>query len=89
MHDVISGSQDADRIAGGGGDDRLFGTEVLVTGPAPGPTDNDVLLGGPGNDHIHAGPGRDRVHCGPGQDIAFADRNDRVAKDCEKVHPAG
>jgi hypothetical protein len=27
----------------------------------------------------------DRVFCGPGRDVAFVDRRDRVANDCERV----
>ena len=28
---------------------------------------------------------RDRVFCGPGRDVAYVDRRDRVARDCERV----
>jgi hypothetical protein len=29
--------------------------------------------------------GRDRVTCGRGREIVYADRRDRVARDCERV----
>src|SRR5436190_16044716 len=31
------------------------------------------------------GGGRDRVTCGRGSDIVYADRRDRVARDCERL----
>jgi hypothetical protein len=39
-----------------------------------------------GNDIVDVrGGGIDTVSCGPGRDTAYADRRDRVARDCERV----
>lgn len=47
----------------------------------------DTIHAGRGNDHIYARKGgRDDIHCGGGRDVVYADRNDKVAKDCETVH---
>jgi hypothetical protein len=44
------------------------------------------VSGGPGNDRINAANGqRDRIRCGRGSDRVRADRQDRVAGDCEVV----
>jgi hypothetical protein len=45
----------------------------------------DVLYGLGGNDILRGGPGRDRVFCGAGRDLVYADRRDRIARDCEVV----
>jgi len=29
---------------------------------------------------------RDTIDCGTGRDIVYADRTDRVAKNCERIH---
>jgi len=74
-----------DRISGGDGTDRIFG----VGG-------SDRISGGRGRDNISAGSGNDRiavrgdgqrdtVRCGRGRDRVTADRQDRVARDCERV----
>jgi Tol biopolymer transport system component len=91
--DVLSGGPGADELRGGPGFDSLSGdsgNDVLRGG-----ADSDNLHGGPGNDRLFAwgdpergfgGRSGDIVDCGPGrQDVAFVDRNDRVAKNCEVV----
>jgi Tol biopolymer transport system component len=46
----------------------------------------DLVRGSRLNDVIRVnGGGRDRVTCGRGRDIVYADRRDRVARDCERV----
>lgn len=82
--DTLRGLGGNDRLYGGLGNDRLFG------GPG-----NDRLEGHRGRDVLDGGPGRDTIvardkavdtiRCGPGRDIVVADRNDRVARDCETV----
>jgi hypothetical protein len=73
--DVLRGLGGADVLYGLGGDDVLFGGRG-----------RDRLLGGPGNDVVHAADGaRDTIGCGDGRDLVYADRADRVARDCERV----
>jgi Ca2+-binding RTX toxin-like protein len=63
-------------LNGGAGNDILYG------GPGA-----DLIFGGPGNDTIHAVDGvDDTIDCGPARDIVYADRHDKVAKNCEVVH---
>ena len=48
-----------------------------------------------GKDYVYAGAGRDVINsrdrygdviwCGPGRDVVFADRKDKVSRDCERV----
>lgn len=82
--DDLRGGAGDDDLRGGAGDDRLTGgsgRDSLTGGPG-----HDVLSGGPGNDTVHARDGRrDRVTCGTGDDRIAADREDRVARDCEHV----
>jgi len=91
--DVIRGLGGNDRIWGGNGHDQIeggAGNDVLDGGRY-----GDTLVGGPGRDRISGGLGpdlievrdgeRDVVRCGRGDDVVFADRLDRVAKDCEQV----
>jgi len=82
--DVLRSLGGADCLNGGRGNDRL------VAG-----ADSDKLVGGKGKDRMLAGAGadivrardgqRDVVKCGAGKDTVFADKADRVAKDCERV----
>lgn len=88
---VASGN---DRLYGGTGNDHLYGgpgNDLLNGG-----TGSDVLNGGPGKDTFVGGPGNDIIYardhvqgevisCGSGRDIVYADRHDKVARDCEKV----
>jgi Ca2+-binding RTX toxin-like protein len=79
-----SGTIALDRVDGGRGNDVLNGRNL-----------EDTLTGGPGRDRISGGKARDTIRvrdgqrdvvaCGRGWDTVFADRKDRVSKDCEKV----
>ena len=94
--DTLRGLAGNDRLLAGSGNDRLYG------GPGHdrlwGGAGNDLLYGGTGSDFLDAGPGNDTVHtrdrsvdtirCGRGRDTVFADRKDRVARDCETVRRA-
>jgi CSLREA domain-containing protein len=81
---LIKGTGKADRLTGTAGSDRITGLKG-----------NDRLRGQAGADCLSAGPGkdvvkardktRDVVKCGPGRDRVFADKIDKVAKDCERV----
>jgi len=84
-NDTLKGLGGSDKLAGGPGNDRLLGG-----------SGNDRLDGGAGRDVIDGGPGRDTtlardgvadtIRCGAGRDTVFADRRDKVARDCERVH---
>jgi uncharacterized repeat protein (TIGR01451 family) len=91
--DTLRGLAGNDRLLAGSGNDRLYGgpgNDRLLGGAG-----NDLLYGGTGSDFLDAGPGNDTVHtrdrsvdtirCGRGRDTVFADRRDRVARDCETV----
>ena len=92
-NDTIIGSAGNDRLIGGAGNDDLRGGRGADR--LEGGTGNDVVTGGPGKDILSGGLGYDVIHardgavdriaCGPGRDSVTADRNDRVARDCEKV----
>jgi Ca2+-binding RTX toxin-like protein len=86
--DTILGGMGNDTINGGSGNDLLRGDQGndRITG-APG---RDTIFGGTGDDTIYARDSyRDSINCGPGLDIVYADKLDRVAKDCERVLRAG
>ena len=70
----IVGSKRADTLRGTMRADSIYGR-----------AGNDKIFGKGGNDRIYPGPGRDRVDCGAGRDRVFADRTDRVLRNCEKV----
>jgi hypothetical protein len=82
--DRLGGKAGKDSINGGGGKDRVRGN-----------AGGDSIKGGRGRDRVAAGSGGDkvrvrgggvdRVKCGPGRDVVFADRRDRVARNCERV----
>jgi len=91
--DSLCGRAGRDVLRGRGGNDRLWGNrdrDILVGGAG-----NDILDPGPSIDRVLGGDGADRlllrdgvadvVSCGPGRDVVFADRRDKVAKDCEVV----
>lgn len=94
--DLLLGSFRSDTLDGGPGADILRGgptADRLVGGPG-----RDVLQGQGGRDAIFARDGwRDRVSCGtnvgrttgPEGDVAYVDRFDRVARDCEYVYRPG
>jgi len=73
--DSLRGGNGGDHLAGGTGGDRISGGGG-----------RDRIDGGDGGDRIDAADGRrDRVRCGPGHDRVAADREDRVAGNCERV----
>lgn len=91
--DYLSGGSNDDRISGGRGRDSIrgeSGDDLLFGGAGP-----DSIHTGPGTDKVSGGGGRDRINaangsrniirCGSGRDRVRADRNDRVARDCEVV----
>lgn len=75
-----------DRAFGGAGNDVLLGgagNDRLTGGPGL-----DRLIGGSGEDRLDLRDGRggDRASCGLGRrDVVYADRGDRIARDCERV----
>jgi Tol biopolymer transport system component len=86
----IVGTNRAEYLPGGGGDDRLIGRGGADT--LAGGAGDDRLDGGAGNDYVDAGKGFDRVSAGAGSDTVLAadgepDRiacgpgNDRVVAD--------
>ncbi len=91
--DLLRGEVGNDHLNGGSGAD------VLVGGPGNdvvnGGDGNDRVIVERGHDRVSAGGGndliesvnrsRDVISCGPGHDTVFADPNDRVARDCERV----
>lgn len=91
---LVTGARDGiDCISGGEGNDHI----VLSTGrrgACIGGTRTgigSVVAGGPGNDKIDSwnDGARDIVSCGPGADVAYAERVDIVASDCERVRFSG
>lgn len=83
-HDLIRAGGGHDRAYGGSGYDRLrgdAGNDRLYAGSG-----QDIVEGGSGNDVSYTRDGaRDVVRCGRGRDVVYADRADRVARDCEVV----
>lgn len=83
-NDTLRGLGGNDRLYGGSGNDRLFGG--AGNDRLEGHRGRDLLEGGPGNDTVVArDKAVDTIRCGAGRDLVTADRNDRVAKDCEVV----
>jgi Tol biopolymer transport system component len=71
----IQGTEFPDRICGRRGADDID--------PLAG---KDYVYAGAGNDVINSGDKRaDVISCGPGRDRVFADRKDKVSRDCERV----
>ena len=71
----IEGSDFADRICGRRGADEID--------PLGG---KDYVFAGAGRDLINSWDNRgDVISCGPGRDRVFADRKDKVSRDCERV----
>jgi hypothetical protein len=68
-------------VVAGTGSDRIIGFDGVA----------QHFYGDEGNDRIDvvdkkpAKFNRDLVHCGPGRDLVYANKNDRVARDCERV----
>ena len=86
--DVIKAGRGNDWVNGGAGNDTIYGgtgNDILYGGPGA-----DLIYGGTGNDTIHAADGvKDTIDCGLGHDVVYADRHDKVAKNCENVHRMG
>jgi hypothetical protein len=74
-------TSDVHRAYGGSGNDRIIGFDQAA----------QAFYGESGNDRIDvrdrkaAKYNRDTVSCGPGRDLVYANRNDRVSRDCERV----
>jgi hypothetical protein len=82
--DRLNGTLRADELYGLGGNDRIEGRGAndLIDGGGG----RDRLTGGAGSDRIAANDGfADRVICNSARDVVTADRQDRVAADCETV----
>ena len=77
---AFTGTQDAssDTLAGGNGDDELWGDNYSIGGATQGGA--DVLLGDAGNDEAHGGPGNDRVEGGTGTDELHGDEGDDLVR---------
>jgi Ca2+-binding RTX toxin-like protein len=83
-NDNVSGEQGNDRVYGNGGDDVVSGGSG--NDRVSGASGLDDLSGGDGNDRIYARDYQvDTIRCGRGFDRVRADRNDQVARDCERV----
>ncbi|HEY2779018.1 MAG TPA: S8 family serine peptidase [Gaiellaceae bacterium] len=84
-NDVLSGLGGNDTLNGGAGKDRLLGgagNDLLIPGLGA-----DTVFGGPGNDVVRARDKTvDSIDCGTGRDTVYADKHDKVAKNCEIVH---
>ena len=95
--DVLVGSKAANELSGGAGRDRLVGlggADGLIGGRGPdtivGGKASDLLDGGAGPDRLRARDHRrDELRCGSAFDVAFADRIDRRAADCDRVRRGG
>ena len=71
----IEGTRFADRICGRRGADYI---DPLGR--------KDYVYAGAGPDVLNTGDGYgDVISCGPGRDLVFADRKDKVSRDCERV----
>jgi Ca2+-binding RTX toxin-like protein len=88
--DNLAGDSGNDFVDGGFGSDSISGgdgTEYLADGEFQG-GQTDYLNGGDGTDLLDAinkPAHRDVIKCGEGFDYVFADTQDVVAPDCEKV----
>ena len=70
------GSELADVIDGGGGDDYIFadaGDDIVSGGDG-----NDDLDGDAGNDTLHGGDGQDEIYGGEGNDILYGGAGDDI-----------
>lgn len=96
--DNFEGGGSGDVIKGGRGPDNMFGdtgNDLIKGGRGSDPLmegerGNDRLSGGHGHDDIDSADGenpghRDSVECGTGMDHVIANKNDKVAGDCEQV----
>jgi hypothetical protein len=84
-NDDIDGGPGADDLSGGTGNDEITDTSASVAGVSAKAKGNKVF-GGSGKDKINVKNRRkDKVDCGTGKDAVTADKQDKVAKNCEKV----
>lgn len=91
--DIVDGGDGADTLIGSSGDDDLRGAaggddvqggtgEDFVDGGAG----NDILNGGGASDTVQSrGGGSDTVGCGDRVDFSIADRQDKIAGDCDRI----
>lgn len=84
-NDTISGTNLADYLLGGGGDDTIggnLGNDTIAGGSGAdrlnGHEGNDVLNGDAGNDTIFGGNGADKINGGSGNDILNGDAGNDV-----------
>jgi hypothetical protein len=75
-------TNDFDDVVAGQGNDRVIAFDRA----------SNHIYGGDGNDRVDVRDKtkanrarKDQVHCGAGKDVVYADRNDLVARDCERV----
>jgi Ca2+-binding RTX toxin-like protein len=82
-NDAVQGGLTSDNLLAQEGNDYMVGGEFFDQPPA-----KDTLSGGDGTDVvvvINDPAGKDVVVCGRGLDRVWADRDDQIAPDCEKV----
>jgi Ca2+-binding RTX toxin-like protein len=82
-NDAIQGGLTSDNLLAQEGNDYMVGGEFFDQPPA-----KDTLSGGDGNDVvvvINDPAGKDVVVCGRGFDQVWADRDDLIAPDCERM----
>lgn len=78
---ALAGNDEIHTFGGNDAVDAGSGNDTIDGGKG-----RDLLLGGDGYDKIFARDGRpDRVRCGSEYDLVFADRVDRVSRNCERV----
>lgn len=73
-HDVLFGSNIANRIHGGDGNDQISGQDGADA--LSGGTGDDILYGGRGNDTLEGGAGNDRLFGGIGSDEIYGGTGD-------------
>ena len=80
-NDVVYGGKGSDNLVGGGGNDYVIDGYELNP-------NKDAVSSGDGNDALwvwNRPAGKDIVTCGSGFDRVFADRDDLLAADCERL----
>ena len=73
MDDILAGDSRANMIAGGGGDDKLYGGPGGGDDTLHGDKGDDMLFGGWGSDTLHGGAGDDMLNGGKEGDTAGVD----------------
>jgi hypothetical protein len=80
-NDTIRTDYEVHRVYGGSGNDRIIGFDQAA----------QAFYGESGNDRIDVRDkkatkyDRDTVSCGSGKDLVYANKNDKVSRDCERV----